>query len=113
MATKAARKIHTKSVAKEEKSSGWDLCLWEGTQKGREITWVKILLGSDEFELYMVTLALKSNTRKTSTLGWFDSQRNWQKSCGKPRLNSGGMYTCLLTPKRGQRGQVETVWDAS
>ena len=25
MATKAARKIHTKSVAKEEKSSGWDL----------------------------------------------------------------------------------------
>jgi hypothetical protein len=36
--TKAARKIHTKSFAREEKSSGWDLCLWEGTQKRREIT---------------------------------------------------------------------------
>ena len=37
MATKAARKIHTKSVAKEEKSSGWDLCLWEGTKMKRRL----------------------------------------------------------------------------
>ena len=61
----------------------------------------------------MVTIALKSNIRKTSTLGWFNSQRNWQESYGKPRLNSGGVHTCLPTPKTGQRGQVETVWDAS
>ena len=56
LATKAAINIHTKSVAREEKLSGWGLCLWEGTQKRREITWVKILLRSDEFDPYMVTL---------------------------------------------------------
>ena len=94
---------------RDEKQSDWDPHLQEGTQKRRvyhglgDPPWG--MKGSNHM---LGTPALRSNTRKMSFLGWFESQWDLQKDCKKQTLLIKYTHTNLLKPERWRK-QTETA----
>lgn len=98
------------SVPQLEKRWGWSVALRGDTEEKDNITGSEILPEEWGFEPHIGHPSSGTNTRKMSSLCWFENQQDLQPGCRKPRLCPWRAFMCCLLVETRQRKQTETSW---